>query len=157
MRWHSSSGAMSRSTFCALLGLAAGKICKPSEAGTARASLAEQISGVADAEVLPAAQDAQIPEHAEVFRPALLPKVPAGQSKHWGAFAGAKVPGGQNAQTAPDGTLPAEHVTGAAGTDVLPAVQVAQVPEQFSVESPAWSPKVPAGQRTQLRAPEAFE
>jgi hypothetical protein len=36
---------------------------------------------------------------------------------------------------------------------VLPAVQVAQVPEQADEVRPAWSPKVPAGHNEQTAAP----
>ena len=42
--WHTSSGATSRSTFCRLPGAAAGHTCSRSDAGTARASAAEQVS-----------------------------------------------------------------------------------------------------------------
>jgi hypothetical protein len=46
----------------------------------------------------------------------------------------------------------AEEEEEAAGR-VLPAVQVAQAPEQAAEARPAWSPNVPAGQSVQTAAP----
>ena len=102
IRRQSASGATSRSTRSELAGLAAGQIWRPSEAGTARAAPALQVSGnveAAAAAVLPATQVAQAPEHAAVARPARSPKVPAGHSTHFCAFrADENVPGEHGVQ-----------------------------------------------------------
>ena len=141
---------MMRSTRRALAGCAAGHSCRLRDAGTARASADTQDS--AAGVVLPAAQSAQAPEQAALARPARLPKVPAGQSEHAAAPAGAKVPGAQGTQLPPaPGAEPAAHAGASAA--VLPAVQPTQAPEQAALERPAWSPKVPAGQSEQAAAP----
>ena len=128
--WQSASGATSRSTPRALAGLAAGQICRPSEAGTARAAPVLQVSGDDEADaaaVLPATHVAQAPEHAAVARPARSPKVPAGHSTHFCACrADEKVPGEHGVQGSkpeneklpgPQPTIPVG--VGAADTDAL--------------------------------------
>lgn len=105
------SGAMMRSRCKELAGCAAGHRSRPSEAGAARApEEAQDIAFASGGKTEPAAHASQTPEQVEFMRPALPPKVPAGQSEQEAAPAVAKVPGAQGAHTpAPLGTEPAGH------------------------------------------------
>ena len=78
---HGADGAITRSTCCGFCGCAAGQICRPKLAGTARESavLHETEEEAAAGRVLPAGHVAHVPEQEEVVRPARSPKVPAGQ------------------------------------------------------------------------------
>ena len=138
-----------------MAGCAAGHRSRPSEAGAARApEEAQDIAFASGGKTEPAAHASQTPEQVEFMRPALPPKVPAGQSEQEAAPAVAKVPGAQGAHTpAPLGTEPAGHNCAAVTETVLPAAHKAQTPEQRAEVAPALAPKVPAGHNVHEAAP----
>ena len=115
MVWHCASGAITRSTDCGLVGLAAGQTSIPSAEGMARPPLAVQDDSAGGGVAVPAGQaaaGAQAPEQAEEFRPAREPNVPAGQGEQTAAPASEKVPGehSAHAEAAPSEKVPAGHL-----------------------------------------------